>query len=158
MQGGERVSLFPIIQPQTAAVDTALPLYKEIKWDFTNNKPVFLNGIPYDAGGVPVTVNGVPVLVEGAEAVAVWAWKALQTPRLRYEIYSWYYGNDAVLLIGKPFTEELKRAEAARLIRECLIVNPYIKDVVDVSVLFNDGCLSVSGKLKTVYGEVPVSV
>lgn len=138
------MTLFPIIQPAAAAVETELPIYREVKWDYENNVPVFR--------------NGVPIMVEGAEAVLVWAWKALRTPRFKHEIYTWNYGNEAEQLIGRPFTDELKRAEASRNVKECLMVNPYITDVTDIGVSFEDGDLTVSGIIKTIYGEVSINV
>lgn len=138
------MNLFPIIQPQTVEVSTELPLYKEVKWDFEKNIPVFKNGSP--------------VIVSGKEAVLVWAWKALRTPRFRYEIYSWDYGNEAESLIGQPFTDELKQSEAARYVRECLLINPYIIDVSNISVSFGDGTLNISCTIETVYGEAELNV
>jgi len=137
------MTLFPSIQPRLAE-QSSLPLYREVKWDFENDVPVFR--------------NGAPVIVEGAEAVLVWAWKALRTPRFRYEIYTWEYGNDAEQLIGKPFSEEVKRAEGARYVRECLLVNPYITGVKDITVAFDSERLRVSAKIITVYGEVNLNV
>jgi len=136
------MSLFPSIQPQSVKTGTELKLYKEVKWDFENNIPVFKNGSP--------------VIVTGKEAVLVWAWKALHTPRFRYEIYTWDYGCEVESLIGQPFTDELKQAEAARYVRECLLINPYITGVSDVSVSFGDGTLNISCTIETVYGEVTI--
>lgn len=138
------MSLFPIIQPQAIESNTDLPLYKEVKWDYERNIPVFKNGSP--------------VIVTGKEAVLVWAWKALNTPRFRYEIYTWDYGCELEELIGQPFTEELKQSEAARYVRECLLINPYITDVSNVTVYFNDGTLNISCTIETVYGEVEIDV
>nr|PZN08200.1 MAG: XkdS-like protein [Caldicoprobacter oshimai] len=138
------MNLFPIIQPPVVEVTEELPLYKEVKWDFEKNVPVFKNGSP--------------VIVTGKEAVLVWAWKALHTPRFRYEIYSWDYGNEAESLIGQPFTDELKQSEAARYVRECLLINPYIIDVSNISVSFGDGTLNISCTIETVYGEAELNV
>lgn len=138
------MNLFPMIQPEVVETQQQLPVYREVMWDYQKNIPIFKNGNP--------------VLAEGKEAVAVWAWKALHTQRYRHEIYSWDYGNETESLIGRNFSEELKRAEAARYVRECLLVNPYIIDVVDVSVDFTDGSLSIAATLITVYGEANVNV
>lgn len=132
-------TLFPVIQPQAAAVETTLPLCREVKWDFDR--------------GVPVFRRGEPVAVEGAEAVAVWAWLALHTERFRYEIYTWAFGNELESLIGQPYTGALKLAEARRYVRETLEINPYIKDVGDIAVDFADGRLSISCTVETIYGK-----
>jgi len=139
--------LFPIIQPQATEAfqaRTSPDLYREVKWDFEKNIPVFKNGSP--------------VIVTGKEAVLVWAWKALHTPRFRHEIYSWNYGNDVESLIGQPYTDDVKRSEAARLVKECLLVNPYITDVSEINVAFQGEILRISCRIQTVYGEVALNV
>lgn len=138
------VTFFPSIQPTATTVETTKPRYKEIKWDYENDIPIFK--------------NGAPVIVEGKDAVFVWAWKALKTSRYRYEIYTWNFGNETEQLIGQPFTDELKVAEAARYVRDCLVVNPYILDVKSIQVAFSDGTLTVNCSLITVYGEVSIYV
>lgn len=138
------MSLFPIIQPQAETEETTLTFYKEVKWDFENDIPVFL--------------NGAPVTVTGKEAVIVWAWKALHTQRFRHEIYTWDYGCEAESLIGQPFTDELKQAEATRYVRECLLINPYITDVTGIEASFEGNLLHVKCTLDTVYGEVELNV
>ena len=138
------IELFPSIQPQLSGSKATLPLFKEVKWDFAQN--------------IPIYKSGSPVIVTGKEAVLVWAWKALHTPRFRYPIYTWDYGNEAESLIGQPFTEELKRSEAARYVEECLLVSPYISGVSNTTVTFSDGRLSVQANLNTIYGEVEVNV
>ncbi len=137
-------SLFPIIQPQAVETDTELPMYKEVAWDYENNTPIYKNGNP--------------VMVEGKEAVLVWAWNALHTERFRYEIFTWDYGNETESLVGQNFSDELKQSEAARYVRECLLINPYITDVKNVVVDFKDGILGITGTLVTIYGEADISV
>lgn len=136
--------LFPIIQPETAEEETELPLYREVKWDFEKGEPVFR--------------GGEPVVVEGAEAIKTWVWKALVTERARYEIYSWDFGSEVESLIGQPYTDELKRAEAVRYVREALEINPYITEVTAASVDFDNGVLTIDVTVDTVYGEVQAHV
>lgn len=141
------MTIFPMIQPEAAETGNAAeeyPPYREVKWDYKKNAPVYKNGNP--------------VITEGAEAVKVWAWKALHTPRFRCEIYSWNYGSEVESLVGEAYSEELKKSEAARYVRECLLVNPYITDVKNLTVGFSDDRLTVSGKLATIYGEAEISV
>jgi len=138
------MSLFPMIQPETAGIDTELPMYREVAWDYENNRPIYKNGNP--------------VMIEGKEAVMVWAWNALHTERFRYEIYTWDYGNEAESLVGQNYSEELKQSEAARYVRECLLINPYITDVKNIAVDFTDGLLTITGMLVTIYGEVELNV
>lgn len=137
-------TLFPIIQPQSYDIDTELKLYKEVKWDFEKNTPVYKNGSP--------------VIVSGKEAVLVWAWKVLNTPRFRYEIYTWDYGCEAESLIGQPFSEERKKSDASSYVKECLLTNHYITDVTEVVTGFRDGELSIECTIETIYGEVKINV
>jgi len=138
------MALFPIIQPQAVSVKPSLPLYKEVKWDYENN--------------IPVWKNGNPVIITGKDAVLVWAWKALQVQRLRYPIYSQNYGHEYETLVGHPYSSALIQSEAARFTRECLIINPYIKEVTNIKTSFNGSTLTISARIITVYGEVEVSV
>ena len=135
--------LFTIIDAPKPVKSTALPLCKEVAWDFETNTPRF--------------ERGSPAIVTGKEAVKVWAWKALHVPRFRHEMYSRNYGSELQSLIGQPYSAELKRAEAIRYVREALTINPYISSVDDISVEFEDGKLSIFCKVNTIYGDSEVS-
>lgn len=137
------MTIFPIIQPAVEAVTETLPIYRETAWDYVTDRPVYKNGSP--------------VIIEGKEALTVWIWNALHTIRRRHEIYTWDYGNDLESLIGQTFTEELKRSEAVRYVRECLMVNPYITEVKDIAVTFSDGTLLISCAVSTIYGNIKIS-
>lgn len=128
----------------TPTASTALPVAREVMWDFEKNRPVFRAGNP--------------LIVTGLEAVKVWCWKALHTRRYVHEIYSQGYGCDAWELIGRAFSEQLKTSEAARYVRECLLINKYVTDVKDVSVSFLAEALSISCTVVTIYGEATVNV
>lgn len=136
------MSIFPIISPPDigGGKAQALPLYQETAWDFERDVPVF-------RGGEPVEVTG-------KEALKVWIWRALRTPRYKYEIYTWAHGSEFENLLGQACSDSVKTAEAPRYLRECLLVNPYITAVRNISVTFEDARLTVSGTAATVYGEV----
>lgn len=137
------MSIFPMIQPGTAASEAKdLPLCQEIAWDYRNDCPIFR--------------KGEPVVVTGKEAVKVWIWKALYTARYRFEIYSRDYGSEFEALIGQAYTPMLKEAEAPRYLTECLLINPYITAVKNISVSFDAGRLTVAGTAETIYGEVEI--
>lgn len=138
------MSIFPMIQPPENAggAAQALPLAREVAWDYENDIPLYRRGEP-----VPVT---------GKEAVKVWIWNAIHTQRYRHEIYSWAYGSEFHSLVGQAYTEVLKTAEAPRYLRECLLINPYITAVNNITVEFAGARLTVSGTATTVYGEVPI--
>lgn len=137
--------IFPIVQPEAASRGTAsLPLCKEVAWDFNAGKPIF-------SAGRPVTVTG-------AEAVKVWAWKAIRTARFRHDIYTWDYGCEVEDLVGRAFTPAVKESEAVRYIKEALAPNPYITDVRQVDVTFSGAELTIRCSISTIYGEVEVNV
>lgn len=75
-----------------------LPLCREVAWDFERDVPVFR--------------QGEPVVVTGKEALKVWIWRAIRTPRFRYEIYTWAYGSEFESLLGQAYTDAVKTAEA----------------------------------------------
>lgn len=132
-----------MIDPAAAveAGEQELPLYRETAWDFEQDVPVFR--------------GGEPVVAEGREALKVWIWRALRTPRFKYEIYSWAFGSEFESLLGQAYSDTIKHAEAPRYLRECLLVNPYITQVRDISASFDAARLTVRGTAVTIYGEVP---
>lgn len=136
------MSIFPMISPpeDQGAQSQTLPLCREVGWDYVNDVPIFR--------------DGEPVVVEGKEALKVWIWRALRTPRFKYEIYTWAYGSEFESLLGQAYSDAVKTAEAPRYLRECLIINPYIKEVKDITVTFEAAKLTVKGTAVTIYGEV----
>lgn len=136
------MSIFPMISPEAAqaAQSQALPLCKEVAWDFERDVPIFR--------------QGEPVVVTGKEALKVWIWRAIRTPRFRYEIYTWAYGSEFESLVGQAYSDAVKTAEAPRYLRECLLVNPYITAVKNITVSFESAKLTVAGTAVTIYGEV----
>ncbi|MCC2864922.1 DUF2634 domain-containing protein [Anaerovorax odorimutans] len=92
-------------------------------------------------------------VVEGIEAVKVWAWMALQTPRYRYRIYSWNHGSEFEDLIGTSHTNEYLNTELKRMTEECLSANKYITGIESFSFKKEEDRLQISFKLITVFGE-----
>ncbi|MBE6722690.1 MAG: DUF2634 domain-containing protein [Ruminococcaceae bacterium] len=137
-------NLFPFLQPEAVEIDDNLPLYKETAWDYEHD--------------IPIWKNGKPVIVTGAEAVKVWCWNALHVPRKRHMIYSWMYGHDIENLMGQTYTDDVKQSEAIRYVRECLQINPYVTDVAQISVDFEDDTIKIDCTVNTIYGEVEISV
>ena len=140
------MSLFPFISNNVdeVKVDNTFPLYKEVAWDFEKDTPIIQNG---DFK-----------IVEGNNAIKVWVYKALLTPRYNYSIYSWNYGSELMDLIGKAYTPSLTKEEAKRYIKEALLINPYILEVIVVDTSFNNGLLSADIKIVTIYGESEVTI
>lgn len=138
------MSLFPLIdRPDDGVLAAAeLPLYRETDWNFQTNEPVWRGGDP--------------VMVTGTRAVLVWAWNALHTERFAHDVFSGDYGPDFSALRGQPYTEGVRAAEAIRIVRETLMINPYITDVTQVSAEFSGSTLALRFKLTTIYGEVGI--
>lgn len=95
--------------------------------------------------------------VEGLEAIKVWIWLVLQTPRYRYYIYTWDYGNEFEDLIGQGYSAEYITAEAQRMTEDCLLVNEDIQSIYDFSVDMENDQLSVSFTANTIYGSIHFS-
>ena len=139
------MSLFPFISNiDEVKVDNSFPLYKEVAWDFKKN--------------IPILENGDFKIVEGNEAIKVWVYKAILTPRYNYSIYTWDYGSELLDLIGKAYTPSLTKEEAKRLIKEALEINPYILEVEITDINFKDSLLSADIKIVTIYGESEVTI
>ena len=139
------MSLFPFISnADEVKVDNSFPLYKEAAWDFKRN--------------IPVIENGDFKIVKENEAIKVWIYKALLTPRYNYSIYSWDYGSELMDLIGKAYTSSLTKEEAKRYIKEALLINPYILEVTIIDTSFSNGILSADIRIVTIYGESEVTI
>ena len=139
------MSLFPFVSNiDEVKIDNTFPLYKEVAWDFKRN--------------IPVIEKRDFKIVEGNEAIKVWVYKALLTPRYQYSIYTWNYGSELLSLIGKAYTPQLTKSEAKRYIEEALKINPYILEVNVLDTDFKDWVLSASIKIVTIYGESEVTI
>lgn len=139
------MSLFPFVSNiDEVKIDNTFPLYKEVAWDFKRN--------------IPIIEKRDFKIVEGNEAIKVWVYKALLTPRYQYSIYTWNYGSELLSLIGKAYTPQLTKSEAKRYIEEALKINPYILEVNVLDTDFKDGVLSASIKIVTIYGESEVNI
>lgn len=93
-------------------------------------------------------------IVEGKDAIKVWIWLALQTPRYRHYIYTWDYGNEFEDLIGQGYTEEYTEAEAQRMTEDCLLVNENIQGITDFSISMAGDTLTISFTAETIYGDI----
>lgn len=134
-------NLLPLIaaENEAQAQDTT-QLYREIKWD--------------DGRNVPLWRGGNPVWVTGAEAVRSWMMMALHTVRRGTDLFSADYGCELEELVGEPFSEDVRQSEAVRRVRECLLTNPYIKEVQQVSCTFVGSLVTIQCSVVTIYGEV----
>lgn len=97
-------------------------------------------------------------IVEGYDALLVWVWLALQTPRYRYYIYSENYGQEYEDLIGKSYSTELTDSELERMTEECLTENPYITGIENFSCVKIEEKVTVTFSLITEFGDGEVSI
>lgn len=128
----------------SSSEENVLPLFKEYAWDLKENKFI------YEDGKIKV--------LEGKEALKIWIYKALNTPRFRYLAYSWDYGHEFENLIGKGLSKEALKSEAKRYLKECLLVNPYIIDVADVNVILDGIRVNIDATVDTVYDQINVAL
>lgn len=97
-------------------------------------------------------------IVEGYDALLVWTWLALQTPRYRYYIYSEDYGQEYENLVGKSYSEELTDSELERMTEECLMENPYITGIENFACTKKDEKVALSFSLITTLGDGEVNI
>lgn len=133
------MDIFTFIDNYTAGTEKVLPLFVDVKMDFRT--------------GLPVFINKVPQMASGHEAVMGWAYRALRTVRGKSPIWTRNYGCDIEKLTGKGFSKYTTEAEAKRYITECLMVNHYISSAEVTNAVFSDDTLTVTVKIKSIYGE-----
>lgn len=142
------MSIFPFLDPQVVdAPLTEKPLIaRDWAWDFKKNDFKLKDGKMY--------------IVEGKEAIRIWIWKILQTPRYRYLIYSWDYGHELEQLFGRSYSQAIIQSEAERLIKEAIwpTLNGYVTDIQNLTVNVNRDMLKISFTAVTPYGEVEIDV
>lgn len=96
-------------------------------------------------------------IVTGKEALKVWIYFALKTPRYRYRVFSFDYGTQAEELIGKNYGRDYTESEIKRFITESLTVNPYITGVDDFDIKFEGSSLIVSFRAATLFGDTDIT-
>lgn len=97
-------------------------------------------------------------IVEGAEAIKIWIYLVLHSPRYHHVIYSWDYGNELEDLIGFSHTLEYLEIESKNAIEDCLSVNENIIAIENFTASLEGDCLNISFTAVTIYGEVEINV
>lgn len=92
-------------------------------------------------------------IVTGIEAIKIWIYLALNTPRYRYTIFTWNYGNESEDLIGKGYTKEATQSELERMTEECLLECPYIRSISNLETQFDKSMLTITLTVNTDYGD-----
>lgn len=122
-----------------------LPVFREFAWDFQKNS--FL----YEKSGKH------KILLRN-EALKVWIRKALLVERYRYRAYFDDYGAELEHFIGTATNDDQEEVEVFRYIREALMVNPYIKNVSDISFEQEKKKITMYIDVTTVYGEERIGI
>lgn len=94
--------------------------------------------------------------IDELEAIKQAVFKILQTERYEKFIYSFDYGYESVSLIGSHVA--LAKSELKRCIREALLQDDRITDVVDFEVTINGDSALVSFTVESNYGDVQSSL
>lgn len=93
--------------------------------------------------------------VDGTEAMQQVILKILLTERFDFLIYSWNYGVELKTVVGKSF--QVLSSEIKRVIREALLADSRITDVVDFKIQQIDkSSVNVAFTAETVFGEIPI--
>ena len=132
------MSLFPFMRNDVEEIQL-IATYKEYEFDFNTN-----------------TLTG--KLLERKEALKMWIYKALLTPRYIYPIYSWDYGQDLDELIGQGYEVDYIKSEVERRVRECLLVNKRITRCHNFDIIFMNDTLQITFTAETIFGEVTINV
>lgn len=83
-------------------------------------------------------------------------YKILLTERFDYLIYSWNYGIELNSIIGKSYP--VFESEIKRVIREALLADSRITDVVDFEISqMNKRTVSVKFTAETIFGNIPIT-
>ena len=133
-------SIFPSFVEEVRAIEqnknNALPVAKDIAIDFST--------------GNPIIKNGDFVIVEKNEAIKVWCYYALKIAKGRFLAFTNNYGSELEeKIIGKQYNSHT-HSKVKRIVEDCLLVNPYIKNIDNIQVDFDDR-LTIEIELTTVY-------
>ena len=122
-----------------------LPIFKEFAWDFEKNR--FL----YNA-------DGSHKIVEKNEAIKVWVLHALKVERYRYLAYFDDYGIELEPFVGTGPNDKERSSELYQYVKEGMLVNPYIVDVIALSTELDHKKITMTLNLETVYGSTSVRI
>lgn len=131
---------------------------KEVSQD--NNLPLFTEmAIDFNTGEI-IEENGEIKKLTGKEALNVWVWKALKTERNRYKAYSSSFGNDLTKEIGYVYDRTVKEQLIINEIIECLKVNPYITNVYNFELNYDEENVRLDVKfyIDSIYGTATQEV
>lgn len=143
------MSIFPKISMEEDIIQDEIQkkrsnIGREFAWDFKKNDFVL--------------VDGKNKITEGLEALKIWIYKALSTPRYKYFAYSWDYGNEFEELIGRGYSTEVLKSEVERILKEALSINSHIKYISNIETEITNDVLKVNFLVTSDLGEVRINV
>lgn len=117
-----------------------LPVFRELAFDFETKQLKTRGGQYY--------------YVEKNEAIKIWCWKTLFTPRYVHLAYGVNYGNEIYTLIGRYLDKQILLSELRRMIEEALLCNPYITSLTDFDITQEGSKVTCNYSVNTLYGSV----
>lgn len=105
---------------------------------------------------VEIQKNRILGYTDDMDAVAQAIYFILGTERYKFVIYSWDYGVELIDLIGKPMPYVM--SEVPRRIREALMTDNRVTDVVDFEFEQHRKSLHVSFTVNTTVGGIPIEM
>nr|DAN37544.1 MAG TPA: Protein of unknown function (DUF2634) [Caudoviricetes sp.] len=135
------MNLFPELSVAEVSNEKLLPMYMEWAFDFEKGELKVKHGKYY--------------LVEGNEALKIWIYKALRTPRFIFNAYTHNYGSELGTLAGTVEDKDILYSEISRYIEEVLLANPYIISVSDFNFSRSKSSeVDVRFNVNTIYGSM----
>lgn len=91
--------------------------------------------------------------IDGTDALMQAVQKIFSTDKYAYEIYDWYYGNELLKLVGKPYDYIV--AQVPRIVREALLVDDRVNEVTDFEFAKTSvDSMTASFLIHSVYGDL----
>ena len=88
----------------------------------------------------------------------MWVYKLLKTPRYRYLAYYDDYGLILEDYIGKTPNDAVEASNLFAEIKKAILVNPYIKDVMNTGMDPHDKTVQIALEITTIYGKFAIEV
>lgn len=127
----------PVMYPDQTAEGTEILATKTYRLDFENKRIIGH--------------------VDNESALMQFIRKVLDTDKYAWEIYDWYYGNEILNLVGKPF--EYIVTEFPRICKEALLTDDRIKSLTDFKMAKTGiDTMEASFTVNSIYGETVYSM
>ena len=115
--------------------------------------------VDWERGGLALR-DGEPYLVEGTEALKIWVQLVLrpQCRRFAYSAHTHQYGNELETLLGRCADSGIRESQLRRMVRDALLVNPYITEVDGFAVTQSGSTVTVACTVHTLYDSFETEV